>query len=98
MSSCKDCHIRRFSFRSRTYLVLLFFTLWMTITCAVTNDDDETNYVNLLLRDLDNNAVQEQQGDKPFDGKDTVKRHWGITDATAISGKIFTYPIPDDAF
>lgn len=66
---------------------------------AAGGDDDETYYVNLLLRDLDSSGGQDQQQtDKILESKDAVKRHWGISDATTAAGKIFSYPIPDDAF
>ncbi|GFT02855.1 dystroglycan [Trichonephila clavipes] len=83
-----------FCVRTVSCIVLLF----VSASCLVPSDDDETNYVNLLLRDLDSSGLQEQQPDKIVDGKDVVKRHWGISDATAVAGKVFSYPIPEDAF
>lgn len=77
------------------FLVLL---LGIIRASATVSDDDETNYVKLLLRDLDSGQEQQQAFDKILDGKDSVKRHWGISDATTVAGKIFSYPIPDDAF
>lgn len=84
---------------NKSWLVLLLTALLISAALAAVNDDDETNYVNLLLRDLDSSGGQEQQqADKLLDNKDVVKRHWGISDATTVAGKIFSYPIPDDAF
>ncbi|XP_054710695.1 dystroglycan 1-like [Uloborus diversus] len=82
----------RFPTRTHKWLFWILLPLFVTM-CS--GDDDETNYVNLLLRDLD---TQEQQGEKLLDSKDAIKRHWGISDAAAVAGKLFTYPIPDDAF
>lgn len=90
-------------FQNRTWrLLLLALLLWAataTVEVAAAGDDDETYYVNQLLRDLDSNGGQDQQqSDKLVSSKDVVKRHWGISDATTAAGKIFSYPIPDDAF
>ncbi|CAL1262697.1 unnamed protein product [Larinioides sclopetarius] len=90
---------RRLTFGVRTHQCLvLAFALFVSVSCSLPSDDDETNYVNLLLRDLDNSGLQEQAPEKIVDGKDAVKRHWGISDATAVAGKVFSYPIPEDAF
>ncbi|GIX84170.1 alpha-dystroglycan [Caerostris darwini] len=86
--------------RTGQLCLVLLFALFMTVSCSIAiNDDDETNYVNLLLRDLDNSGLQDQAPtDRVLDGKDIVKRHWGVSDATAVAGKVFSYPIPEDAF
>ncbi|XP_015926988.1 dystroglycan 1 [Parasteatoda tepidariorum] len=91
---------KQLTFCSRTKCSLFLLVFFVTSCWAVIGDDDETNYVKLLLRDLDSSSgVQEQQlNEKVVDGKDSVKRHWGISDATAVVGKVFSYPIPEDAF
>ena len=79
----------------KTLLVIAFIT---TTALAAANVEDETYYVNLILRDLDNSSGQEQQQTDKINSKDAIKRHWGISDAAAVAGKVFIYPIPDDAF
>lgn len=79
----------------KCWKILLVTALITTTALAAANDEDETYYVNMLLKDLDSSGGQEQQ---QINSKDAVKRHWGISDATTAAGKIFSYPIPDDAF